>query len=282
MKNKALNGLFLIILAVVALFYWFLFDQKNNDLKVVFCDVGQGDAALIQFPGNEEVLIDTGPNNSVLNCLGKHMSFYDRKISSIFLSHLDSDHITGTLDVIENYDVGTIYLTNKNKESAIFNKIQDKISEKGIPEKLIYQGQNFAFGNYSISTLWPDYTTFSDSSLDSNEYSAVLKLNDGKVNYLFTGDINKKVSDKIAMQEKSKLKSQVLKVPHHGSKDFSQTFVLAVDPEISIISVGAKNRYGHPAKEALDFYDSNKFKYLRTDQEGDIVIESDGESWNVK
>jgi competence protein ComEC len=282
MKNKALNGLFIIILVIVVLFYLFLFNKKTFGLKVVFCDVGQGDAALIQFPENEEVLVDTGPNNSVLNCLGKNMAFYDRKISSIFLSHLDSDHIAGVLDVLDNYEVGIIYLTNENKASSVFKKISEKISEKNIQKKLIYKGQRFNYGNYSIETLWPDHSTFSDSLLDSNEYSAVLKLNDGKVNYLFTGDINKKVSDEIVGLEKSKLKSNILKVPHHGSKDFSQSFVLAVDPANSVISVGAKNRYGHPSKETLDFYIENKFKYLRIDQEGDIVIKSDGENWSVK
>ena len=110
----------------------------------------------------------------------------------------------------------------------------------------------------------------------------VIRIEDGNINYLFTGDIDKRTADKIVAGSSSVLKSQILKVPHHGSKDFSQEFIKTVNPEISIISVGAKNRYGHPSQELIGFLEQSRFKYLRTDKDGDIKIESDGEEYFIK
>jgi beta-lactamase superfamily II metal-dependent hydrolase len=279
MKSKGINFLIFLLLVGGVLFYTFLFNQKPKNLRVTFCDVGQGDAKLVQFSKDEEVLIDSGPNNSVLNCLGNHMSFYDRKISSIFLSHLDSDHIAGMLDILDSYEIGQVYISNNNKNSEIWRKIEEKIKEKNIPLKSIYSGQTIWYGNYSIETLWPGYNTFVQTGLNANDYSLVLKLNDSSIHFLFAGDIGKDISNRIVGLEASKLKSQILKIPHHGSRDFSPDFTKAVSPEISIISVGKKNRYGHPTKDVLDFLNINKFKYLRTDEAGDITIESDGEKW---
>jgi len=286
MKNK-ISGYLILILAVAGFLVWqSVFNKNQTNLKVTFCNVGQGDAALIQFPkNNEEVLIDAGPDNSVLNCLGENMAFSDREISAVFLSHPDSDHIAGMNSILDKYKVDNVYWTYDKDKSEIFSKIKNKILEKKIPTKLVYAGETFWYQNRSLEILYPNKETIATSGLNSNDYSEVIRLEDDQVSFLFTGDIGKDVSNKILEtygKNSAKLKSAVYKVPHHGSKDYSPDFLSAVNPKLAIISVGKNNRYGHPSKEVLDFLNKNHINFLRTDQKENIKVESDGKEYGVK
>ena len=279
MKNK-IYRYFIGILLIAAILIWIAaFQEKDENLKVVFCDIGQGDAAFIRFPNQDELLIDGGPDNSVLDCVGRNMPFYDRKIRSIMITHPDADHITGILEVLRRYEIEEVYLTGVNHKNLVYDKILSEIKKQNIKTINPRAGNVYKYGEVKLKILYPTENYQNQEVTNTNNTSIVAKLSSGSVDYLFTGDITESKSKEILAQNSSLLPSEILKVPHHGSKDFSKEFIEKVNPEISIISVGKKNRYGHPSKEILEMLRKIRSKTYRTDEIGEVVIESNGKDY---
>jgi len=279
MKNK-IYRYFIGILLIAAILIWIAaFQDKEENLKVVFCDIGQGDAAFIRFPNQDELLIDGGPDNSVLDCVGRNMPFYDRKIRSIMITHPDADHITGILEVLRRYEIEEVYLTGVNHKNLVYDKILSEIKKQNIKTINPRAGNVYKYGEVKLKILYPTENYQNQEVTNTNNTSIVAKLSSGSVDYLFTGDITESKSKEILAQNSSLLPSEILKVPHHGSKDFSKEFIEKVNPEISIISVGKKNRYGHPSKEILEMLRKIRSKTYRTDEIGEVVIESNGKDY---
>ncbi len=279
MKNK-IYRYFIGILLIAAILIWIAaFQEKDENLKVVFCDIGQGDAAFIRFPNQDELLIDGGPDNSVLDCVGRNMPFYDRKIRSIMITHPDADHITGILEVLRRYEIEEVYLTGVNHKNLVYDKILSEIKKQNIKTINPRAGNVYKYGEVKLKILYPTENYQNQEVTNTNNTSIVAKLSSGSVDYLFTGDITESKSKEILAQNSSLLPSEILKVPHHGSKDFSKEFIEKVNPEISIISVGKKNRYGHPSKEILEMLRKIRSKTYRTDEIGEVVIESNGKDF---
>lgn len=279
MKNK-IYRYFIGILLIAAILIWIAaFQEKDENLKVVFCDIGQGDAAFIRFPNQDELLIDGGPDNSVLDCVGRNMPFYDRKIRSIMITHPDADHITGILEVLRRYEIEEVYLTGVNHKNLVYDKILSEIKKQNIKTINPRAGNVYKYGEVKLKILYPTENYQNQEVTNTNNTSIVAKLSSGSVDYLFTGDITESKSKEILAQNSSLLPSEILKVPHHGSKDFSKEFIEKVNPEISIISVGKKNRYGHPSKEILEILRKIRSKTYRTDEIGEAVIESNGKDF---
>lgn len=279
MKNK-IYRYFIGILLIAAILIWIAaFQEKDENLKVVFCDIGQGDAAFIRFPNQDELLIDGGPDNSVLDCVGRNMPFYDRKIRSIMITHPDADHITGILEVLRRYEIEEVYLTGVNHKNLVYDKILSEIKKQNIKTINPRAGNVYKYGEVKLKILYPTENYQNQEVTNTNNTSIVAKLSSGSIDYLFTGDITESKSKEILAQNSSLLPSEILKVPHHGSKDFSKEFIEKVNPEISIISVGKKNRYGHPSKEILEILRKIRSKTYRTDEIGEAVIESNGKDF---
>jgi len=279
MKNK-IYRYFIGILLIAAILIWIAaFQEKDENLKVVFCDIGQGDAAFIRFPNQDELLIDGGPDNSVLDCVGRNMPFYDRKIRSIMITHPDADHITGILEVLRRYEIEEVYLTGVNHKNLVYDKILSEIKKQNIKTINPRAGNVYKYGEVKLKILYPTENYQNQEVTNTNNTSIVAKLSSGSIDYLFTGDITESKSKEILAQNSSLLPSEILKVPHHGSKDFSKEFIEKVNPEISVISVGKKNRYGHPSKEILEILRKIRSKTYRTDEIGEVVIESNGKDY---
>jgi len=275
-RKKIYSGL--ISLAVLtSIFAGIITHSKNESLKVVFLDVGQGDAILIE-QGEKQILIDGGPSGKkILEELGKYVPFWDRKIDVVIATHPDSDHISGLVDVLKNYEVGEIIKTDASSgtdvDKALLGLISDKkiesqAAEKGLAVKLSDQAR------LDIIAPRVDENVFEEK--DTNSGSIVAMLAYGKNKFLFTGDFPiEKDSGLIA--DNPDLKAQVLKISHHGSKNAtSGEFLKAVSPETAVISVGKGNRYGHPAQETLERLKSAGSEILRTDERGDVVFECRG------
>ncbi len=298
-KKHFLLGLF-IGLTLFFAYLWFLPDQK---LHIVFCDVGQGDAAYIRGPNNMDMLIDGGPNNKVLNCLGRHMPFYDRTIDVVMLSHAQKDHMQGLLSVLQRYEVKYIITTPVGNETEGYKKFTDLIKSKKIPVKNLYQGDEFLLGEVRFKILWPNrdwlvkntsILTVGDargrspngtvlglqSDTDLNSFSYFVHLNYGTFDALFTGDGDRKIQPEV-MDTAELPDVEVLKFPHHGSKTgILSSFLDRIKPELAVISVG-KNSYGHPSKEAINLLSNQAIEIKRTDREGDIQVMSDGNGWSI-
>lgn len=280
MKTKLV---FLTILSLVSLFFLFFTTLPDGRLHITFCDVGQGDAAYIRGPKGTDIVIDGGPDNRVLNCLGNKMPFWDRTIELIVLSHPQADHLTGLIEILKRYQVKQIIDASAKSDSQEYKFWEKLIKEKNIKRLEAQKGESVRVdGNVNLAVLWPlpPIRQLADPITDLNSTSTVVSLFFGNFSSLFTGDL-----DSFSLSYLSGLSDlghlDVLKLPHHGSKTgLSPTFLEKVRPALSIISVG-KNSYGHPSPETLKLLNSLNIPFLRTDKDKTIEIVSDGQSWKV-
>jgi len=272
--------LFIILLVLIPSIWFILYLYINHKdyLKVVFLDVGQGDSVYIEAPNGKQILIDGGPDAKLLSSLSKVMPFADRSIDMIVATHLDSDHIGGFPLLIDNYKVTSIIENGGISDSKIYSSLEDKITKNKITKFIAKRGQHIILDenkNIYLDIIFPDRDV---TKLDSNDTSIVGKLVYGESSFLFTGDATTYTENLIGWNENDKtLKSDVLKLGHHGSRTSSGVpWLLKVNPKIAIISAGKDNRYGHPHKELLDRLSFLHIPFLSTIDKGNIIFESDG------
>lgn len=255
----------------LSIFFNNYFDQRT---KIVFCDVGQGDGAYIRIKNRIDVLVDAGPDRKILNCLGKYMPFWDRKIELAFLSHPNNDHYNGYFFISDRYKIDRFITVNSPIVSKTYKKLINKISGKNIPVLFKYSGDKILLGKGdsriapTITLYWPP-AGFNSSN--DNDFSSVLLFEENHFRLLFTGDASPFVLSRLSHGSLGKI--NILKIPHHGSKNgLTKKFLDLADPQVAVISVGKNNSYSHPSKEVLDMLESAKIKIRRTDEEGDILF----------
>lgn len=281
-RRKIIYSLIAVLLVVSLVLAGVIFYSRSYKLKIIFLDVGQGDAVLIER-GNNQVLIDGGPNGQkILEELGKYIPFWDRQIEIVVASHPDADHILGLIDAMENYKIGQVIDNGVNSDSQIYQKYKEVISQKNINYTEGQSGTKIKItSDIELSILSPNGLQDKDNPKDTNISSLVSKLVYGNNSFLFTGDLttegeaelikNVNLSARNIIPQSGIIGGRVLKVAHHGSKyGTSLEFLEAVNPREAIISVGKNNRYGHPAPEVLDRLKEKGIKILRTDEGGDI------------
>ena len=277
MEFKSVKIVLISLTLVIALIWAAIFNLPDDRLHLVFCNVGQGDAVLVH-QGSTQILIDGGPDQSVLDCLSGHMPFWDREIEMVVATHPEADHITGLIDVIERYNVEHFVLNSNGKDSAVFQEFRRVVENEGGEVYFPQGGDEIKLAPLKLAVLWPQSqekvlgTTTIEGEV--NDTSLVLQLSYGEFDALFTGDISTKVEDLLKLND-----TEVLKVAHHGSKySTSEEFLKQTTPELAVISVG-KNRFGHPTEEVLSLLNNQSIRILRTDQQGEVEVVSDGESW---
>ena len=266
---------------LIILFSGTIFIQTpNNILEVHFFDVGQGDSIFIETPNKRQVLIDGGPDKTVLEKLNQAMPFYDQTIDLVVLTHPDADHITGLIEVLEYYQIGRILTSGFEKDTATYKKWQELIKQKEIPLTIVQAGQNIILQDGIIlEILWPDQYLIELSNKNTNNGSIVARLVYNQSEFLLTGDIEKEI-EKYLVNQDIWLESDVLKIAHHGSKTSSiQSFINKVNPEIAVISVGENNRYNHPNETVLERLKNSSI--YRTDKNHDIQILTDGVLFDI-
>lgn len=243
---------------------------------MVFFDVGQGEAIFIETPENIQILIDGGPSKKILEKLSGEMPFWDRSLDLVVLTHPERDHLEGILYVLDRYKVENILWTGVQRPTATFGKWQEKLKKEEAKIILARRGQRIKAGELLIDIFYP-VENLSDKLFEkeSNDTSVVARLSFGENTFLLTGDIGERAEKEILTYE-TRLISNVLKVAHHGSKtSSSRGFLARVNPQISVISCGKNNPYGHPHEGVL----SRLLEFatiLRTDMHGDVKIISDG------
>lgn len=276
-KRLITNILALIFLLISALIGWWQIqdNQSRGELQVAFIDVGQGDSIFIEAPNGVQAIIDTGPNAQVLNSLNNKISFFDQYIDIVILTHPDLDHIGGTVDLSNSYDIGQIIYATSSKQ----NEFTQEISNLPINKREVKEGDVImldADKNIYLDILHPEADYI---SVDSNDQSIVAKLVYGKTCFILTGDASKEVEMKIVNKYKDLIDCDVLKVGHHGSHTSSEKqFVGFVSPKYSIISAGKDNKYGHPHQETIDTLNSFQSEIINTAISGTITFFSDGET----
>ena len=273
---------------------FFYQNAKLNDgkLHVIVCDVGQGDGILIRTPNGSDILVDGGPDDSILNCLSKYLPFWDRTIELMVLSHPHTDHAAGLIEVLKRYTVLHFVTEEVLGSTATYKRLEDELAVKKVSARYLFADDLIDLADEtSLLTLWPTHQWLNNSqlqaangaidsqNLDLNGFCLVQLFTYKNFTLLLTGDAGANVEDKLAAQTGQ---VSVLKVPHHGSKTgMSDYFLSTIKPSIAIISVGAQNRYGHPAQIALDLLKNHNIKYFRTDKDGSIEVISDGQTFSV-
>ncbi len=283
----------------IILLFSFLVSLPDGRLYLVFCDVGQGDAAYVRFPDGRDMVVDGGPNAKVIDCLGRHMPFWDRTIDIVIMTHPQKDHMQGLIEVLKRYRVSYFVRSDIANTTQGYVQLMDIVREKKIPQQFMVQGNHITIGTTSLSFLWPTEMQIAKGSRarlsstdrsdvlgtsvgDINDYSLVFRLRYGSFDAVFTGDADTRVESGYRGFTLADEVIEVLKVPHHGSKTgISEQFAAKLDPQLAVISLG-KNSYGHPSKNIVDMLQSGGSRVLRTDERGDITVISDGQKWWVE
>jgi competence protein ComEC len=283
MQEKKENRILVVLIVLFCLnvLAWLtIFDlNRHGSLEVSFFDVGQGDAVLIETQSSQQILIDGGPGSAVLEKLGKEMPFWDRTIDLLILTHPHEDHLSGLIEVLENYEVENVLWTGVSMETAAFKKWQEAIKEAKV--YTAQSGQRVIAGAAVLEILYPFENLENQKIKDVDDTSIVARLIFGDDSFLFTGDASQSV-EKQLVGKGIFIESDILKVGHHGSKtSSSQGFIEKVSPEIAVISVGKDNKYGHPNLETLDTLAKYGIRIFRTDEQGDIKIISNSKNYAV-
>lgn len=267
----------LVIMGVLLIAGYFLCLEKQ-DFKVVFLDVGQGDASLLKLPNRKVILIDGGPNNLVLKRLGENLPFYQRRLDLVILSHFHEDHIAGLIEIMERYRV--IMLVYKEAESQTKDmanaKLLSLLLQKAENNKTkIVVLKNIATLNYSRDCFLKLLNPLSLKVKANDNNSLIAKLVCHNLTFLFSGD-NELAVEEALLKSNYDLSAQVFKASHHGSKTSnSLEFLRKINPKLIVISSGYDNKFNHPSQEVLKTIKDLGIKVKRTDEDSSIVIRGD-------
>lgn len=263
------------LFTATALVWWIVWRETRPDLTVAFLDIGQGDATLIEWPAGCQVLIDGSAGRQILRALARVLPFYDRSIDALIATHPDADHIAGLIDVVAQFKIKNFLEPGVVVKKSFNQTLHDVVAGQGVPLTLARRGMRLRCGTDGavLTILFPDQDV---SNWDTNDASIVARLDYQNHSFLFTGDSTMPTENYLIIRRGGppQLKSEVLKVGHHGSKTSTgDAYLEQVAPTIAVISVGAKNRYGHPHPSVLERLTKFGTKIFRTDQDGTIIFQ---------
>lgn len=242
---------------------------SHRQTKVIFLNVGQGDAILITR-GKQQILIDGGPDGTVtLEEIGKYMPFWDRTIDIVIATHPDRDHIDGLNEIINHYHVQQVWHTNVVKNSSMHTHFLKQLKQKNIKTITATHGLKACFKNTQecIKVVYP-YTKNRDHVADFNDTSIATIFTFGTDVFYFGGDLSSTIEDQLPITHDI----TVLKASHHGSRhSTSAQFLKRTQPRDVIISAGKDNKYNHPHTEVLERVAQYNAHIYRTDHDGAIV-----------
>lgn len=271
--------------AVVAanLFIWpWAVEWKVMD--VIFLDVGQGDGAVLRIPtegGMKTILVDAGPltfnrdaGEKVTVPVLQHIRV--DTVDLLIMSHPHADHIGGVPAVMGNIPVKEVWDTFSQYESSLYRRVMDGVEERGVAYFKAGAGyESHQFSPAGLTILHPD-STWAVHQRNVNNASVVVKLTYGETSFLFVGDLERE-GDREISRYGDILDADILKVGHHGSiTSTTPAFLSAVTPQFAVISVGERNKFGHPSGEVIERLEGTGTEVLRTDREGAIWLKTDG------
>jgi len=270
---------FVIIgLSFLAIGIWSVsFRLPDSKLHVKVLSVGQGDSIFIRTPSGYKILVDGGPDDKVLPLLGEELPFYDKSLDLVVATHPQADHIGGLVDVVKRYNVKNIWTSYSESQTQVYSQWRQVLGENNLKTTSVFAGDKMIFPDgLELSVVWPRGKS---SYTDSNTTAVVIQIDYKEFEGLLSSDADQQVQP----YESGVSDIEFLKVPHHGSKTaLKKEYLAKLSPQISVISAGEKNRYGHPNKLLLDMLQNAGTKVFRTDQQGSVEIVSDGTNWYTK
>jgi len=271
----------IIILAGATLAYYLFLPARG--LEVDFLDVGQGEAILIKTPAGQNILIDGGPDKTVLRRLAENLPWFDRQLDLVILTHPDDDHAAGLAAVAGRFKIKKFVYTALADESPGYLALLEEIKKQGISSVIIDRPQIINFDQAArLEILSPTKSFAGQAPKNINDSSIVSRLVYGKTAVLLTGDIETGAEEELLAND-APVAAQAIKISHHGSDNGSgEALLSAVAPKIAIISVGADNTFGHPNRRVLKRLERLGAAVYRTDQQGTVRLFSDGATFSVK
>jgi competence protein ComEC len=293
MRRKIVFGLCCawIIGALTIATYPFGARWAKGKLEATILDVGQGDSLFVVFPSGKTLLIDGGgafsgfpgreliygvdPGEEAVSPYLWSRGF--KKLDVVALTHAHQDHIGGLTAILENFRIGKLWI-GREVSSPALARLEELARERKIPIERELHGESFRWDDVEGKFLWPDIAPGEMATPAKNDDSLVLSLHYGNRALLLPGDAEKESERSILEENNSAvLRSDVLKVGHHGSKNSTTPELLAaVEPQVGIISAGEGNLYGHPSPELLERLTNAGVRILRTDRDGAVHVLTDG------
>lgn len=275
MNNIKRYYLPILILLFLLSFTAILFAQDT--VSIYFLDVGQGDSSIIITPDNKVVMIDSGPNESLILRYLQNLGI--SQIDLLIATHAHADHISGMDKIIAKYKPKAFIDPGIPHTTATYQRMITAIDKYNIN---YYEGisRKINLGSLSLTILPPAIPLIKGSELNNN--SVVVRLDYKDFSCLFTGDIEKEREGQLLTESRSNLNVDILKIAHHGSSSSSfPLFIKSVGPKITVISCGQENRYGHPHRETIALLQSLVIEIYRTDLDGTIIVETDGVDYQI-
>ncbi len=268
MAVRLLSVVLFGVLAIVVLF-WVVYGNQSREAKVVFLNVGQGDAIYIESAEGKQMLIDGGATSAVLRELSQVMPWFDRSLDVVVATHPDADHIGGLVDVFARYKVARFIDNGVFNDTAPYRALENAVTKEGAMRYVARKDMLIDLGPETFARVL--FPTRSMEDAETNTGSIVMRLAVGAQSLLLTGDAPSAIEEYLVSSNKEILDVDILKLGHHGSKTSSaEAFVVAASPSVAIISAGKDNRYGHPHKEVLNTLGRLQVPYRSTAEEGRI------------
>ncbi len=245
------------------------------ELAVHFVDVGQGDAILVRTPEGKVMVIDGGPRQSGLVAYMRKVGV--QQVDVMVGTNADADHFGGLVDVLNALPVKEVWVSGQPNTTVTFERFVDAVAKSGAKGVTARRGDVIRLGGMEARVLHPVDPLFTDR----NNNSVVVRLEFGKVSFLFTGDAERKAEESM-LSAGVPLRSTVLKVGHQGSRTSSSPpFIVVIRPEVVVYQAGSGNSYGHPHKETLRTLAAAGVRVYGTDTRGTIVVRTDGQTYQV-
>ncbi len=276
--QKNMTAWVLIVVVVISLFLLIGEITKNKNPKIVFIDVGQGDAIFITAPNGRQVLVDGGKYPDISMKIREHMSVSDRSLDMVIATHPDIDHVAGLSTILDEYSVDYFMHSGLLAGASVYRSIASKVRENNIQSYTATAGQKIILDTDMYLEVLSPYA--GQKIEEPNDHSIVLKIVYRGQSIILTGDASKLTEQNLVSIYGNRLESDILKLGHHGSKTSTDdVFVQIVNPEYGIISAGCNNSFGHPHASVLRTLDDNNVVELSTCDNGDIVFEFEDNRW---
>ncbi|MGA3602140.1 MBL fold metallo-hydrolase [Lysinibacillus agricola] len=249
--------------------------NAGREMRVHFIDVGQGDSIFIESPNGKTMLVDGGVKGAGQQVVSYLKELGVNKLDVVVATHPDADHIGGLIPVLNSIQIGQFFDSGKVHTSQTFEEMLTLIDEKNIPYNVPKTGDNIAFDD----DLQVKVLNANEDATDNNDASIVLKIAYGNVSFLLTGDAGVALEQEMLQSD---VKATVLKAGHHGSNTSSSAeFIQAVHPEVTILSYGEGNKYGHPHAEVVERLQAIGSKTYATAEAGTVIVSTDGVNYDV-
>ena len=285
-RSSRIVAIALGILISITVLVWYAVwrEDRRGILSVSFLDIGQGDAIFIDAPSGRQVLIDGGPDSTVLKRLSSVMPFYDRSIDVVIPTHPDSDHISGLIDVLQRYRVSYVMQSSVRGSTAVWTKLESEIErakKEGAHVLVADRGEVIDLGKGAyLEILSPDRSV---PGVETNTGCVVVHLVYGNTSFMLACDAPQNIERYLVSLDGASLKSDVLKAGHHGSRTSSSPlFVGLVNPAFAVFSRGCHNKYGHPHIETVATFAEFGIPVEDTCTRGTITFFSDGTHVSLK